>query len=177
MANHVYVASRAKGFNFTVVMEDKKGKETRRRVVFEHRQFQTDDDALAAAIDEAIAEYPGISRNVRKADKAAAEELAIQHAAELKRTGAVKGGVTAEAAKMAMDTSLAQRDIELRAKAEKVDVEAFADENLQLTESAPTPPPLPKSDGKANTEPTPGTHEEQGKNAERPPSGGIKVGK
>lgn len=135
---HVYVAERASGFNFTVVMEDKKGKETRRRVRFEKGQFKTDDDKLAAAIDELLAENAGIRRNCRKTDRAAAQRLAEQHMAMLKRTGATKGGVTAEAARHAMDTTLAERDLELRSKG-GVDTNAFADEGLQLTEEVKTP--------------------------------------
>lgn len=137
MSKHVYVSNKASGFNFTVAMKAKKGKETRFRVKFEHKQFKTDDDKLADAIDKLIAENPAIARNIRKADKAAAEALAIQHAEMIKRTGAHKGGVTAEAAKHAMDTTLMQRDVELRSK--NVDTAAFAEENLQMTEQAPEP--------------------------------------
>ena len=62
MAKHVYVAEHASGFNFAVVTENAKGKETRHRVRFEKGQFATDDDKLAAAIDEAIAISPQIGR-------------------------------------------------------------------------------------------------------------------
>lgn len=138
---HVYVAERASGFNFTVIMEDAKGKETRHRVRFEKGQFKTDDDKLAAAIDELLASNVSLRRNCRKADREAALALALKHKAMMERTGAHKGGVTSEAVKMAMTESLAERDKELRKKA--VDVDAFADENLVLSEAAPVPPAPP----------------------------------
>ena len=141
MANHVYVAERASGFNFTVILEDAEGKETRRRVRFEKGQFKTDDDELAAAIDWALEHTPNLARFCRKTDRAAAEALAKQHAAMLARQGAVKGGVTAEAAKHAMDTSLAERDLQLRSQ--HVDGQAFAESDLMLTEQTGAKPAKP----------------------------------
>lgn len=139
MAEHVYVAERASGFNFTVILPSgkKKGKDTRYRVRFEKGQFKTDDDKLAAAIDELLAESVGIRRNCRKTDKQAALALALKHKKMMQRTGAVKGGVTAGAAKSAMDTALYERDLELHPQ--HPDADAFAEEGLQLTETAEEP--------------------------------------
>lgn len=153
---HVYIAKK-EGFNFAVEMENAKGKETRVRVRFEKGQFKTNDDDLAAAIDAALADAPGLRRFCHKTDKAAAEALARKHAEMARKTGAHKGGVTAEAAKHAMDTTLAQRDMEMRDK--NVDTAAFADENLLLSEQAHVP-----------TDPVP---EEV---AKPKPLGGIKLG-
>lgn len=127
MKKHVYVAEQNKGFNFTVEVGDK-----RMHVRFVNSQFTTDDDALAEAIDDLRGVNPGIARRCRKADKAAAEKLAREHRAMLSRTGAVKGGVTAEATRKAMDIALGERDIELRSQ--NANSEEFAKENLQLTE-------------------------------------------
>ncbi len=132
---HVYVAERASGFNFTVIFPRKKkrDKEVRVRVRFEKGQFKTDDDKLAKAIDLLLATKPSISRNCRKADQAAALKLALRHKALMDRTGAHKGSVTADATKRAMTTALEERDKELREY--NVDEKAFADESLQLTET------------------------------------------
>jgi hypothetical protein len=134
---HVYVANRASGFNFTVVREDDKGKETRYRVRFEKGQFKTDDDKLAALVDAAIDRSPGIRRNIRKADREAALKLALAHKRMMDTTGAHKGGVTADAVKTAMTDSLAARDKELRDANVSPDVEAFAADGLQLTQPVP----------------------------------------
>lgn len=152
MAKHVYVARRATGLNFVVIMEDAKGKETRRRVRFEKKQFQTDDDDLAAAIDATLDAYSNIARECYKTDKAAAEALARQHAA-LNQGGAVKGGVTAEAARSVMSTALHERDVQLRSQ--NADREAFADDGLVLSEEAPPAPVQPEA-----------THEDVSKDAE-----------
>ena len=132
---HVYVAERASGFNFTVPMEDAKGKETRHRVRFEKGQFKTDDDELAAAIDELMATQIGIRKHCRKAYRAAAEKLSRAQRKMMETSGAHKGGVTSDAAKQAMTDSLAQRDKQLRDAG--VDKAAFAeDESLVLSEEA-----------------------------------------
>jgi hypothetical protein len=138
MTTHVYVAPRASGFNFTVLLgKKKKGKETRFRVRFEKGQFKTDDDKLAKAIDALLATSVGIRRNCRKADEAAALKLALAHKAMMQSSGAHKGGVTSEAVKKSMTDALAVRDEELRDV--PVDTQAFADDNLQFTEEAPEP--------------------------------------
>lgn len=132
---HVYVSDRS-GFNFMVVMEDKKGKETRCRVAFEKGQFKTDDDDLAAAIDEAIADVLAIRRNVKKTDRAAAERLVHEHMAANRRTTGVKGGITAGAMRAGMDIeALTRRDKELAKQ--DVDPNAFAEDGLLLTEQNP----------------------------------------
>ncbi len=128
MEKHIYVAEHNKGFNFIVLLDNE-----RVRVRFVDCQFTTDDDKLAAGIDALVKANPGIARRCRKTDKEAAEKMARAHRAELARTGAVKGGVTAEASRRAMDTALAERDIELRSQ--NADVESFADADLQMTEA------------------------------------------
>ncbi len=132
MEKHIYVAERKRGFNFIVII-----KSERIRVRFVDGQFKTDDNILAAAIDAIRKKNPGIARRCRKADVAAAEKMAREHREMLKRTGAFKGGITADAARHAMDTSLAERDLKLRN--ENVDVEEFAKADLQLTEAANIP--------------------------------------
>lgn len=132
MEKHIYVAERKQGFNFVVEVDGK-----RERVRFVDGQFKTDNDKLAEAIDALREINPGIARRCRKADKAAAEKLAREHREMLKRTGAVKGGLTAEAARHSMDISLAERDLKLRNQ--NVDVEDFAKENLQMTEVVDNP--------------------------------------
>lgn len=139
MTDHVYIAEQKKGFNFVVILDDK-----RERVRFIDGQFITKNDDLAKAIDALRKVNPGIARRCHKSDREAAEKLALAHRQLLARTGAVKGGVTAEAARHAMDTSLAERDLKLRSQ--NVDVDAFAEENLQMTEKAE--PPVEKTDDK-----------------------------
>ena len=135
MKKHVYVAEQNKGFNFTVEVDvPNKDKAKRVHVRFVDGQFTTDDDALAGAIDALRGINPGIARRCRKADKEAAEKLARAHRALLSRTGAVKGGVTAEATRKAMDIALGERDIALRSQ--NANSAEFAKENLQLTEKA-----------------------------------------
>ena len=129
MQKHVYVADQIKGFNFTAIVEEK-----RVHVRFVNGQFTTDDDKLADAIDALCKGNPGIGRRCRKTDQAAAEKLAREHRARLAGTGAIKGGVTADAMKRSMDTTLQQRDTEMRKQ--HVDPADFVDENLQMTEKA-----------------------------------------
>lgn len=139
MTTHVYIADQAKGFNFTVILDaEDKDKTKRIQVRFFEGQFKTDDDKLAEAIDALREENSGIARRCRKADEAAAEKMARKHRAAMERTGAIKGGVTADATKRAMDTSLAERDFELRT--EKPNADEFAKDNLQLTEKVETAP-------------------------------------
>lgn len=135
---HIYIAERKQGFNFVVQVGDE-----RTRVRFVDGQFKTDDAQLAKAIDKIRKTNAGIGRRCRKADKAAADKLAREHREMLKRTGAVKGGLTAEAARHAMDTTMAKRDIELRSQ--NVDVDKFAEDGLQLTEEATKPPEKTKA--------------------------------
>ena len=132
MEKHVYVAEHKKGFNFVVLLNDE-----RVRVRFVDCQFTTDDDDLAKEIDVLLKAKPAISRYCRKTDKEAAEKMARAHRAALARTGSLKGGVTAEATRRAMDTALAERDIELRSK--NIDVDEFAKADLQITEKADSP--------------------------------------
>ena len=132
MGKHVYVAEHKKGFNFVVLLNDE-----RVRVRFVDCQFTTDDDDLAKAIDALLKIKPAISRYCRKTDREAAEKMARAHRAALARTGSLKGGVTAEATRRAMDTALAERDIELRSK--NIDVDEFAKADLQITEKVDSP--------------------------------------
>lgn len=155
MTIHVYIADQAKGFNFTVVLDaEDKDKAKRVQVRFSDGQFKTEDDKLAEAIDAIREINPGIARRCRKADVAAAEEMARKHRATTSRTGAFKGGVTADAAKRAMDTSLQERDLELRTA--KPDTDEFAKDNLQLTEKVETAP-IPVDPAPITTEPKPTT--------------------
>ncbi len=133
MSTHVYIAEQSKGLNFTVEVEDEKV-----RVRFVDGQFKTDDGKLAKAIDRLRKKNPGIKRRCRKADIEAAEKMAREHRQMLARTGAMKGGITADAIKRSMSTALEERDIELRSK--NIDVDEFADANLQLTEAVVNPP-------------------------------------
>ena len=128
MKKHVYIAERKKGFNFALVVNGK-----RERVRFVDGQFTTDDDDLAAAIDASRKSNLSISRHCRKADKEAAEKLAREHRQMLARTGAIKGGVTAEATRRAMDISLGERDLALRSQ--NADLDDFTKENLQMTQA------------------------------------------
>lgn len=154
MATHVYVAERKSGFNFTVVYMDAEGQEVRYRVRFEKSQFKTDDDKLAEEIDKLIAKVIPIKRNVRKADRAAAERLALEHKEMMQNYGAQKGGVTAQAAKLAMDTTVLQQRDE-RLKSESIDREAFADENLVLSETANAQPQVADEGGDPEPIPAP----------------------
>ena len=155
MTTHVYIADQAKGFNFTVILDaEDKDKAKRVQVRFSDGQFKTDDDKLAEAIDALREINHGIARRCRKADEAAAEKMARKHRAMMERTGAIKGGVTADAAKRAMDTSLAERDFELRP--EKPDANEFAKDNLQLTEKVETAP-IPATPAPITPEPKPTT--------------------
>ncbi len=128
MTTHVYVSAQNKGFNFTVEVKGK-----RKHVRFVDNQFKTDDDDLAAGINALIETNPGIGRRCCKTDIAAAEKLAREHRRMLQRTGATKGGITAEATRHAMDISLAERDLKLRSQ--NADVKEFEKENLQMTEA------------------------------------------
>ncbi len=147
MALHVYIAPQKPGFNFVVEVPDEDDKKIRRSVRFVKGDFRTEDDVFAEAIDKALAKYPNIGRFCHKADREAAEALARKHREMMSRTGATKGGVTAEAAKMSMDTTLMQRDAELRNQLQNPDAvkeQLAREENLQLTDSAPAPtPPAP----------------------------------
>ena len=128
MQKYVYIAERKKGFNFIVELDGK-----RERVRFVDGQFTTDNDALAEAIDALRKSHLNISRHCRKADKEAAEKLAREHRQMLARTGAIKGGVTAEATRRAMDISLGERDLALRSQ--NADLDDFTKENLQMTQA------------------------------------------
>lgn len=151
MGTHIYVAEQKPGFNFVVEMKNEDGEKVRKTVRFEKGQFRTEDDAFAEAIDSAMDKYPNISRFCRKTDREAAEALARKHRELMARTGATKGGVTAEAARNAMDTSLAKRDAELRNQLKNPDAakeQLAKGENLQLTDAAtPAPDPTAKPAG------------------------------
>lgn len=136
MAKHVYVAKHASGLNFTVVLkEEDSDKEVRQHVRFTNGQFQTDDDKLATAIDKLLETNQAIRIRCQKADKAAAEQMALQHKARLATTGAHKGGVTADAIKQSMNTHMQDREAQLQA--EGADRQQFADEeSLVLSEDA-----------------------------------------
>ena len=135
MAKHIYIAKQVKGLNFEVLVGDKEVV-----IQFENDQFTTDDDELAKVIDH-VMENSGISRFCRKADRGAAEALARRHAEMMKNTGAHKGGVTAGAAKAAMNTELQQRDIELQKAGGDHIKEVFAEEeSLILTDEGVTAP-------------------------------------
>lgn len=131
---HTYVGSRGSGLNFTVVYTDAEtDKEVRHHVRLKDGQFQTDNDELAAAIDDAIKTRIAIRSRCRKADRAAAEKMALEHAQQLKATGAQKGGVSTIAMKQAMSTEQQRRDAEITASG--IDkVKMAQDESLILTE-------------------------------------------
>ena len=107
MAKHIYIAKQAKGLNFRVTVGDKDV-----TIQFENGQYSTDNDEVASEIDSAIANST-VGRFCVKADRAAALQMAAQHQAMLKRTGAMKGGVTAAAMKEASEVQKQERDAEL----------------------------------------------------------------
>lgn len=136
MAKHIYVARQAKGLKFRVTVDDKDV-----IIKFENGQYSTDDDELAAVIDEAV-KKPAVGRFCQKADRAAALQMAAQHQAMLKRTGAMKGGVTAGAMKVASEAEKQMRDAELNQIDPTLKDQFDQDENLVLTdhgETAPSP--------------------------------------
>lgn len=131
---HTYVGSRGSGLNFTVVYKDADtDKEVRYLVRLKDGQFQTDNDQIAAAIDEALAKNVTIRSRCKKADRSAAEKMAREHAEQMRNTGAQKGGVSSIMMKNAMSTEQQRRDTEIVAAG--IDkVKTAEEESLVLSE-------------------------------------------
>ena len=181
MAKHIYIAKQAKGLKFRVTVGDKDV-----TIKFENGQYSTDDDELAQAIDD-VMKISTIGRFCQKADKAAALQMAAQHQAMLKRTGAFKGGVTASAIKDAGDAEKQRRDKELLASGSNLKDQFAEDENLVLTDEGHTEASpglqlggdptanVPVGEQKPDAEPT-----DEGNLATevvKPEVGGLKLGK
>jgi len=146
-----YISPAAKGFRFRIELD-----EVSHVIQFVNGQYATDDEKLAKAIDAAVSKSAAISRYVRKVDRSAAEALAKQHAAEMARTGAHKGGVTAGAMQDAMKKTIHDRDVALQSQGGDSLVQEFDEkENLVLTEEGQTSPSPELANAASDTETKP----------------------
>lgn len=154
MTTHTYVSANSPSLTLYFDIDEDRLHE---KVQFKSANFITDDEAIAAVLDKAIAKKPALGRAIRKLDKAAAEETARRHLAAMKSPlpAGVSGGMNSENANLANRMQMNERDAVIDKIDPKVKAEQLPEKDLLLTVAGNNSglPPATKADAKIEIAP------------------------